>query len=427
MNFNTFYNSKLAQAPTEGLHVSQEYENIEDWSDEKLKKVIMKYKNKEKKMNQDNDDGENAVEDDETDFNEMDYKIMEFIETFNEMKKKVELVPTPVRISTQSAIGRLTKNIKTHLFAHYMEHYYWNLTKEKDNMDCTYCEQLEEHERFQYDSMNIDNIVGMKYNNITYGKMKKVLKKITKKTKEKRNFYNQTTFLVKTPLNERPVNIKIFSNGSISMTGCKQERDGFHALKGLVEDMKKFPTIFYQPSDADVFDVSNYSITLINSDFSIGQRIDRTQLYKIAIEDYGLFATYEPTIYPGVKITYMWNAERLEQNTLGICQCSSNCLLKNRKKEKANNICKKITIAVFQSGKIIITGSNNMNQTNDAYDFIINILESNSSKLIRFSVSDIHSIPIPIPKLNNISHKVNETIANNEDVEEVEENDEENE
>ena len=450
MNFNTHYNSKVDIAAPVSKHIP--IDDMNYWTDEKLKKIIiMKMKKipvKEKVMISaqivDEDiyeidsvanntvtvipvgiapngvmpppvgiapngvmppkvgiapngvnptveyvDDSESVENEMGVFNEMDCKIINFIETFNQMKKKVKLELTPVRVSTRSAIGKLTRMIHFRLFAHYVEHFYWQQEQlELEEDGCAMCKTFAEDDKQVREIFPMSSIVGMKFNNVTYGRMKKVLKKITKKTKQKRNFYNQITFLVQTERNERPVNIKIFSNGSISMTGCKQEMDGYWALKGLVEDMRQVPYIFANVEDRENLDIVDYGITLINSDFSIGHKIDRAQLYKMIIEEYRLFATYEPTIYPGVKLTYMWNVTKEEQKETGLCTCAVKCLLKNRKKEKGN-MCKKITIAIFQSGKIIITGSNTMEQTNDAYRFIVDILEQNSSRLIRFSVNDI--------------------------------------
>ena len=47
-----------------------------------------------------------------------------------------------------------------------------------------------------------------------------------------------------------------------------------------------------------------------------------------------------------------------------------------------NEDCKKITIAVFKSGKIIITGGKNIEQVNIVYNFIKDLLIKNKSKFI---------------------------------------------
>lgn len=374
MNFNTFYNSRSS---TGGSGSGSSFQNgsnilsVESMSDEKIKNMIINLKNK--------NNGKKVVVDEEEgiEFGEVECKIMDFMERFHEMKKNSQLTPTPIRISTRSAIGKLSRPIKLVDFIQHVIQYFEVIGAGNAAADATPKEKL--------------NIIGMKWNQVIYGNMNKVQKKTTKKTKQKKNFYNQTTFLVQTPQNQRPVNIKIFSNGSISMTGCKEELDGLYATQGLVADMKKYADIFYSDDDCEALDVIDYGITLINSDFSVGQKIDRMELYKLVVDEYGLFATYEPTIYPGVKVTYMWNNYDDVQRNTGLCKCATNCLLKNRKKEKNNGICKKITIALFQSGKIIITGSNTLEQTNDAYAFINGILQENSPRLVRFSVNDIQN------------------------------------
>ena len=58
------------------------------------------------------------------------------------------------------------------------------------------------------------------------------------KQKGNRPFFNQATIIVKLdPL--RKVNVKIFSNGKIQMTGVKQVEDGHEALKLIIEKLKK--------------------------------------------------------------------------------------------------------------------------------------------------------------------------------------------
>ena len=50
--------------------------------------------------------------------------------------------------------------------------------------------------------------------------------------------------------------------------------------------------------------------------------------------------------------------------------------------------CKKITIAVFRSGKIIITGARSMEQINDAYNFVNGLLKKNFNDVVRILIAD---------------------------------------
>ena len=50
--------------------------------------------------------------------------------------------------------------------------------------------------------------------------------------------------------------------------------------------------------------------------------------------------------------------------------------------EKDMIVVKKITIAVFNSGKIIITGGQSYKHLNVAYDFINKVINDNKSELL---------------------------------------------
>jgi hypothetical protein len=93
-----------------------------------------------------------------------------------------------------------------------------------------------------------------------------------------------------------------------------------------------------------------------------------------------VIATYEPEIYPGVKICYSWNEDYQDRNQYreGRCYCTERCTGKGKKDSVArgNGNCKIITICVFQSGKIIITGGKSLKQTHDAYYFINRVLKN---------------------------------------------------
>ena len=47
--------------------------------------------------------------------------------------------------------------------------------------------------------------------------------------------------------------------------------------------------------------------------------------------------------------------------------------------------CKKITISVFQSGKVLVTGATTFNQVNDAYHFICNVIIDNCKAIQWFA------------------------------------------
>ncbi len=82
-----------------------------------------------------------------------------------------------------------------------------------------------------------------------------------------------------------------------------------------------------------------------------------------------MYSSYEPCIYPGVNIKYYMNTN----NQNGICCCNSMCNGKGR--ANGDGDCKKVTIAVFKSGKAIITGGQNKQQLETCYQFITNFID----------------------------------------------------
>jgi TATA-box binding protein (TBP) (component of TFIID and TFIIIB) len=242
-----------------------------------------------------------------------------------------------LRISTMTLISGIDSNI--------------NLSKLYEN--------LETNEHIRY---------------IEYGKNPvkgESIKKIKKprKKKEKKFFYNQITLHV---FKDKIVNVKIFNNGRIQMTGLKTKEQGIHIVEDLISHFKNIP----QEKRETFLDnlcpqIRDSKIVLINSDFDAKFKIKREVLHR-SIISMGYYSSYEPTIYPGVNIKYYFND--LSEN--GICKCEGQC------NGKGNQCCKKITIAVFNSGKIIITGGQSYNHLNIAYHFIKGVIDEKKDELI---------------------------------------------
>ncbi len=195
--------------------------------------------------------------------------------------------------------------------------------------------------------------------NKTKGFSKKQLKK-RRKEKQKRIFYNQSTIHVFH--DGKLMNVKLFNNGKIQITGLKKETQSDNLVNDLIQ--------YFQDLDImeDETQIVDSKIVLINSDFDMGFQIER-ELLQREIGELGLYSTYEPCIYPGVNIKYYMN----KNNTNGICCCDSICDGKGR--ANGDGDCKKVTIAVFMSGKAIITGAQNKKQLYTCYHFITNMIE----------------------------------------------------
>lgn len=196
-------------------------------------------------------------------------------------------------------------------------------------------------------------------------------KKASETTTRKR-FDNQLTIVMFYENNK--YNIKLFKNGNIQITGVKSIEKGEKAIDFLIEKIK-----YVQLSNEDLnlkvventedMKNSNYKIRLINSDFKVNFEIRLDRLYELVTKTYNIICSYEPCIYPGAKIEYYYPNN-------GFCKCKTFC------NGKSDN-CKKITIAVFQSGCVIITGANKIEHIEIAYSFICNLLKNNINTIRR--------------------------------------------
>lgn len=200
------------------------------------------------------------------------------------------------------------------------------------------------------------------------GKPKRSKKTEKTKTTNKR-FDNQLTIIMF--YNGNKYNIKLFKNGNIQITGVKSIPNGKKAIDFLIEQIRH-ANVTYDSTilvNMSALMNSNYRIRLINSDFRVNFEIRLDYLYNIVTKKYGIICSYEPCIYPGAKIEYYYPNG-------GFCKCKAFCNGKT-------DVCKKITIAVFQSGCVIITGANKIDHIEVAYEFICKLLKENMLKIKR--------------------------------------------
>ena len=258
----------------------------------------------------------------------------------------MELVPlgkfevTPYRISTMTVTGSINSNI--------------DLQKLFDHIDIE----------------SYDNIKYMEYGaNKNEHHFKGELAKKNKKQQKKR-FDNQMTLHMYD--DKYKYNIKLFKNGNVQMTGVKDVIKG----KNIVDELIKILKINNKTCkddekivlEEDKMKNTNFDTRLINCDFKVSYKINRGLLHKLLTHKYGMTCSYEPCIYQGVKLSFFMN----DYSNNGICSCAKKCLGKG-----ANTICKKITVAIFQSGCVTITGSNDISQLNYVYNFMTDLLEEN--------------------------------------------------
>jgi TATA-box binding protein (TBP) (component of TFIID and TFIIIB) len=215
-----------------------------------------------------------------------------------------------------------------------------------------------------------DNILYIEYgSDVTKGESKKKPKKANRDHPPK-FFYNQITLHI---FNTKRINVKIFNNGRIQMTGINDESQGQQTIQLLLDEISKISSddklsIF----DSKTLEQGPIETVLINSNFDIYREINREALHR-AVVSHGYYSSYEPCSYPAVNIKYYYNPEK---NNFGICDCEKPCDGKGK-----NGTCKKITVAAFKSGKIIIVGSTKDN-ISTTYKFITEFIQENNDTLL---------------------------------------------
>jgi hypothetical protein len=224
----------------------------------------------------------------------------------------------------------------------------------------------------------------------TYPKKKRKSKTESKKSR----FDNQITGIFRYNADYMP-NIKIFKNGNIQLTGIKDVKHPEYIVKHIIANITRIyndidKTIIITHADdlnpVERLVYQNFKIRMINTDFKIYQdteltnrfNIRRKELHNILIgSKYNNKSSFQPGIYQGVKLEYFWNSSHTQKN--GICHCVSNCFGKNTGHGDGN--CKKVTVAIFESGSILITGGITFEQVNDAYAYICNVIKENKSTI----------------------------------------------
>lgn len=169
---------------------------------------------------------------------------------------------------------------------------------------------------------------------------------------KKRPFDNQVTVVFKTREGTF-VNMKVFRTGKTQMTGARSRESGEECvlcLKRLLGLGSERPVI---------------NTHLMNAVYDHGRPIDRERLYRTVREEHGIVVSFQPEVHPSVKIGYY-------SNPAGTGKCPAAKMCEGKEKD----CCKKVTVMVFHTGKIIFTGGNKTSQIDEAFAFICGVLRS---------------------------------------------------
>jgi len=199
-----------------------------------------------------------------------------------------------------------------------------------------------------------------------------------------KTFFNQSTIVLRKATNSahtqfKEVNVKLFGNGGIQMTGIPAEEFAKETLQWMLDELCKVQSTEKIFAEQPV--LQKFKVQLINSDYQVACPINRTALHHILSRKYGLFSTFESTIYQGVNTKYYYNDQHPDKTRPGICLCTKRC--RGQGTGSGPGECKRITMSVFQTGKIIITGGRYLFQLEEAYHFLNMVLQRHSDEVLK--------------------------------------------
>jgi TATA-box binding protein (TBP) (component of TFIID and TFIIIB) len=231
----------------------------------------------------------------------------------------------------------------------------------------------------KYLQLNPDDILTVEPNKeksrslINAKKKPKRMKKgeLKQKDASKKHFYNQITVVVRVndgvvkDLNTVPkINMKLFKNGSVQMSGCKSIKNINIALNKLIYKLKEIKAKIEQNQivekifieDHDSITVKDFKIDMINSNYQVAIQIDRDKLYSLLLKK-KIKSSYEP--------------------------CIRACVIIKHVPINDNNEQKEVSVFAFQKGNIIITGARSKSHIISAYSYMNEILLTHKDEIIK--------------------------------------------
>ena len=163
---------------------------------------------------------------------------------------------------------------------------------------------------------------------------------------QKKTFYNQIT------LNYRDISnksIKIFSNGKLQITGLTC----FFECKFVLEKIVRWLNEWFQTTD---FAVVNAYVGMLNINFSVQHTIDLQSLNRLLNSYDNVMAVYNPETYPAINVKLQTSEFMLDSNP-------------------------SISLFIFGTGNIVVSGTKTIEQSIFAYEFIVDVLNRTPSIL----------------------------------------------
>ena len=189
---------------------------------------------------------------------------------------------------------------------------------------------------------------------------KKKIDKTPKIKKKGNNFYNCVNIVMRISTGETEcleketkINMKLFKNGSIQMSGCKSTSDINIVLSKLI-------TIL-ETEETGIISVINFKIDNILANYKINLEINRNKLFEL-LQKKKIQASYEPCIRACVVVKHTPVQENEQKN--------------------------QITISIFKLGNVLIAGARSDLHLIEAYEYLNDIILTHREEIISTEIAN---------------------------------------
>lgn len=199
-------------------------------------------------------------------------------------------------------------------------------------------------------------------------------KRQTLKARKKMNFFNQVSMYVQIDSKKKTdtkktnhVHVKLFSNGSIQLAGCRNAMNIYEVLAKIINKMKQTKAIIVnniieeKPFVTDINalninNVDNFKVSMINTNFTFGEGVvfNLSKLHML-LTSFGHQCVYDKIKHSCVNLTYLINGE-------------------------------KTSIFIFEKGSVVITGGNNGPQIYRGFSFITKLIYSKYAEIKKIEI-----------------------------------------
>lgn len=179
-----------------------------------------------------------------------------------------------------------------------------------------------------------------------------------RKRKQSTAFYNQITIC------HGRKSVKVFNNGSMHITGCTSPTefvDVASTVCALLGDVAGLES----KAGTEGIHLTDFSIQMINLNFAAGTHVYLKRLRDVCTS-MGFVASYDADVYPGLNVKLPVDGQR-------------------------------VTVLIFRSGKIIITGAKKSCHLQQAHEIITRVLDDNPEVRVRVNEDMTDT---KLPKIN---------------------------